>query len=349
MTEDGTIEVAGTPQRATHVLVAVGTARRTCPFPDQPWRNAMRSPTRFLAAMLVAVNAAEVAGVADVTSIGEPVVAIPDITVPPTEVPATTCNTDTTPATTELVTSCPLLSDAAKVVSDAAQELQTLLNVPAAAALVPAPTTPHSNELSQSESSSSHGHKANHGNLRSILSTDPKKAQRAFMLLTVRGKGVLLMAADKSKKGGVHYQLPGGRIDPVDYMKLNVTTDPEKLTEYDYVRVGKHAVQREIKEETGIHIKNPEDIQYLGRVSHKVAGGKKNGLVHGTELPQKLFFKVDIDFEDFVEDAVVLSTEHVGYILESDPKRISELVGKHSGGDPAAAVKWMTKYHIANE
>lgn len=89
--------------------------------------------------------------------------------------------------------------------------------------------------------------------------------QRAFVIVQIENKGVLLMESYKKDRGS-HFQLPGGRIDPEDFEYLGFKEKKIKLEEM--VEVAKIAALRELREELGINDSSfSENLVYLDDVS----------------------------------------------------------------------------------
>ncbi|EZG43732.1 NUDIX domain protein [Gregarina niphandrodes] len=176
----------------------------------------------------------------------------------------------------------------------------------------------------------------------SVLPRTKKEAQRAFVVLLVQSKGVLLMVADKKSKG-LHYQLPGGRVDEADFKQLGIKPDARTLVEEDMIKVARIAAAREIFEETGFTLE-PEKLQYISAISEKIATNRKrNGYMRGTQLPSKLYFTAEIPYEQFLRQSVVLSSEHIGYVLEPNYRKVPDMIKDHSGGDNADAFKMLLR------
>eukprot|EP01055_Gregarina_sp_Pseudo9_P003886 Gregarina_sp_Pseudo_9__3885@NODE_402_length_2918_cov_31_833623_g379_i0_p2_GENE_NODE_402_length_2918_cov_31_833623_g379_i0NODE_402_length_2918_cov_31_833623_g379_i0_p2_ORF_typecomplete_len249_score51_85NUDIX/PF00293_28/6_6e08_NODE_402_length_2918_cov_31_833623_g379_i021722813 len=165
-------------------------------------------------------------------------------------------------------------------------------------------------------------------------------AQRGFLIAHIQDQGFLLMEAYKPQKGK-HAQLPGGRIDEGDFEALGLTTDVEKITLDELVRVGQHAALRELWEETRIDLKGHyERLQYLPTVTEVVAKKKKElGYVEHTHLPRKLYYFLELNKAEFNVSNVQLSPEHIGFKIEPNIVQAAEAAKQHSGGDSAVALE----------
>ena len=85
-----------------------------------------------------------------------------------------------------------------------------------------------------------------------------KMGLRAFIVAKHERFGYLLLEANKKRKGGRHYQLPGGHVDRLE------------MTDHGEVEACRVAAARELFEETGLDLRNnlsrlvPVDLQGLG-------------------------------------------------------------------------------------
>ncbi len=85
-----------------------------------------------------------------------------------------------------------------------------------------------------------------------------KMGIRSFIICKHDRYGYLLLEANKKRKGGRHYQLPGGHVDR------------QEIADHGEVEACRVAAARELYEETGLDLRNclnrlvPVDIQGLG-------------------------------------------------------------------------------------
>eukprot|EP01054_Gregarina_sp_Poly1_P005141 Gregarina_sp_Poly_1__5140@NODE_271_length_10278_cov_119_025561_g236_i0_p6_GENE_NODE_271_length_10278_cov_119_025561_g236_i0NODE_271_length_10278_cov_119_025561_g236_i0_p6_ORF_typecomplete_len217_score31_55NUDIX/PF00293_28/2_3e07_NODE_271_length_10278_cov_119_025561_g236_i012151865 len=183
-----------------------------------------------------------------------------------------------------------------------------------------------------------------HGTEDVVRSLSMKKdkivAQRAFMITHIEDRGFLLMEAYKKEKG-LHSQLPGGRIDAGDFEALGLATDLNKVTFDELVRVGQHAALRELWEETRIDLKaHYERLQYLPTVTEAVANNKRKlGRIPHSHFPLKLYYFLELRRDEFNGSKIKLSSEHVGYRIESNIVEAARSAKQHSGGDSAVALE----------
>jgi 8-oxo-dGTP pyrophosphatase MutT (NUDIX family)/uncharacterized membrane protein YidH (DUF202 family) len=137
--------------------------------------------------------------------------------------------------------------------------------------------------------------------------------------------GLLLLQANKAKKGGLHYQLPGGHVNREELVALG----PEVAA--------KVAACRELYEETGIDVRR--ETGRLQKVD--VGGGSKRS-----------FFVMDLRDSDATGTANALlgpdghhiafrlqiSDEHTGFVFEQSLEEAARMVQRHSGGYCSAAL-----------
>lgn len=143
-------------------------------------------------------------------------------------------------------------------------------------------------------------------------------AFRAFAIFEVPGQGYLLMNAAKKRD----YQLPGGHVDDADFEAVGVKNDYAELTLVDLVKVARHALLREIREETGLKLekylppsearsKDKESkqkgkerdgdapkgsLEYLWDVTEMVREKSK----HNHHVPLRFYFHVVLDQEALI-------------------------------------------------
>ena len=134
--------------------------------------------------------------------------------------------------------------------------------------------------------------------------------------------GLLLLQANKAKKGGLHYQLPGGHVNREELVALG----PEVAA--------KVAACRELYEETGIDVRR--ETGRLQKVD--VGGGSKRS-----------FFVMDLRDSDATGTANALlgpdghhiafrlqiSDEHTGFVFEQSLEEAARMVQRFRGGLPS--------------
>mmetsp|Transcript_81388 Transcript_81388/g.143665 ORF Transcript_81388/g.143665 Transcript_81388/m.143665 type:complete len:190 (+) Transcript_81388:60-629(+) len=161
--------------------------------------------------------------------------------------------------------------------------------------------------------------------------SDERTEQRAFILARHSRHGLMLLQAEKKKKG-IHFQLPGGHVDKGEIDKLGLA-DAEVA-----------AAARELFEETGLDLRS--HLQRLRRCRFGAEVQKRLGT--------RAFFEVDLYDEDSLhhnsrEDLVApitvetgfllhLSHEHTGFAFEKDLQRAADMTSKHSGGKCSIAI-----------
>eukprot|EP00286_Rhodomonas_abbreviata_P019855 CAMPEP_0181311890 /NCGR_PEP_ID=MMETSP1101-20121128/13394_1 /TAXON_ID=46948 /ORGANISM="Rhodomonas abbreviata, Strain Caron Lab Isolate" /LENGTH=236 /DNA_ID=CAMNT_0023418683 /DNA_START=348 /DNA_END=1055 /DNA_ORIENTATION=- len=184
----------------------------------------------------------------------------------------------------------------------------------------------------------------------SSLTSLPRKAAkeahsgfRAFILVNHSVHGLLLLEAHKKRKGGRHFQLPGGHVDAHE---LSYGPDSARI-----------AAARELWEETGMDFRDrlyrltPIDMESLG--------------VRGKALHEsgRRYFSLEISQTDSVDDIppqatgsspgpllrlatplsmenfrLCLSPEHTGFRFHKSMRKAAEDLSKHSGGSSSEAV-----------
>ena len=162
---------------------------------------------------------------------------------------------------------------------------------------------------------------------------DTRTDLRAFVVARHPTHGTLLLQANKAKKGGLHYQLPGGHVDQDELDALG----PDKAA--------KAAAARELFEETGIDVRTR-----LGRLQKvpRVCG------------PKRTFYVMDLRDTDAVgrtpplprpmdgqvvgsQFTLKLSHEHTGFTFEPELEQAADLVIKHSGGHCSTALRGLAE------
>ncbi len=103
-----------------------------------------------------------------------------------------------------------------------------------------------------------------------------KMGIRAFIIAKHDRHGYLLLEANKKRKGGRHYQLPGGHVDR------------QELADYGEVEACRVAAARELYEETGLDLRSC--LHRLTPVDLNAAGEEGNRYL----CMQYLFFKLNI-------------------------------------------------------
>ena len=155
---------------------------------------------------------------------------------------------------------------------------------------------------------------------------DTRTSLRGFVVARHPRHGVLLLQADKAKKGGLHYQLPGGHVDRAE------------LETFGAARAAKVAAARELFEETGIDVR--ARLSRLKRLDAKVFDGGKRS-----------FFLMDLSDADgvwgtalaltpppVIAFTLTISHEHTGFVFEPSLEKAAGMVQKHSGGYCSAAL-----------
>ena len=154
---------------------------------------------------------------------------------------------------------------------------------------------------------------------------------RGFIAVRHRQHGILLLQASKKKKG-LHYQLPGGRVDESELR----THGPE-----EGCRI---AAARELFEETGIDVRS--QLDRLRPLELSASPLERLEKFHG-----RMYFELEISEADssFAEGSLPpltsedfrlrLSSEHVAWIFEKDIEKAALSVEHHSGGYNSAALR----------
>lgn len=158
---------------------------------------------------------------------------------------------------------------------------------------------------------------------------DERTEHRAFALARHNKHGMLLLRAEKKKKG-VHFQLSGGHVDSPEIARLGL--EAAMLV----------AVSREIFEETGIDVR-----QNLSRL-HRLKFPPQVELAIGT----RAFFSLELTDADSLGSngnatplsgepgfTLRLSDEHTGFRFERSLDEAAKAVELHSGGKCSVAVR----------
>mmetsp|Transcript_22983 Transcript_22983/g.51738 ORF Transcript_22983/g.51738 Transcript_22983/m.51738 type:complete len:220 (-) Transcript_22983:133-792(-) len=165
---------------------------------------------------------------------------------------------------------------------------------------------------------------------------------RAFVIVKHAGHGYLLLEANKKRKGGRHFQLPGGHVDA------------HEISQYGIDEGSRIAAARELYEETGMDFR--DRLYRLAPIEfHSGAYGPQGIKLHETG---RRFFRLDISDVDSVQDLppghslnlrlatplsmedfrLCLSREHTGFRFQKSPAKAAELVTLHSGGKSSLAI-----------
>lgn len=164
---------------------------------------------------------------------------------------------------------------------------------------------------------------------------------RAFLIVRHCDHGYLLLEACKKRKGGRHFQLPGGHVDA------------HELEQYGDAEGSRIAAARELHEETGIDFR---DRLYRLNAVDLLSMGPEACKLHQAG---RRYVKVDISNADSVDDLsleaaagsvrlatpltmqdfrLCLSREHTGFRFEKSAHKAAELVEQHSGGTSSLAL-----------
>lgn len=173
---------------------------------------------------------------------------------------------------------------------------------------------------------------------------------RAFVLVKHAEHGLLILEACKKRKGGRHFQLPGGHVD---------THELEHYGESEGCRI---AAARELYEETGMDFR--DRLYRLSPVELLEMGPSAQPEASKLHDAGRRYFKLDISNADSVDDLgdsgdldrsatgtvrlatplsmedfrLRLSAEHTGFRFEKVPQKASQFVAMHSGGTSSLAI-----------
>jgi len=167
---------------------------------------------------------------------------------------------------------------------------------------------------------------------------------RAFVIVKHNEYGLLILEACKKRKGGRHFQLPGGHVDM------------HELHTYGEEEGSRIAAARELYEETGMDFRDR-----LYRLSAAELGGLGPEAVKLHQSGRR-YFKLDISKGDSVQELssseasramrlatplsmetfrLCLSIEHTGFRFEKTVSKAAEQVSLHSGGTSSLALLLM--------
>ena len=149
-----------------------------------------------------------------------------------------------------------------------------------------------------------------------------RTSQRSFIFAIHPTHGLLLLRAYKKKKG-THHQLPGGRVDA------------EELELDDAHR---RAAARELREETGIDV-SPARLKDATDREGKIVR-RKNREYFFLELRDADGAGPDRDHVNAGNPfTLALSGEHTGFTFERDLAKAENMIGLHSDGENAVALR----------
>mmetsp|Transcript_34205 Transcript_34205/g.50285 ORF Transcript_34205/g.50285 Transcript_34205/m.50285 type:complete len:211 (+) Transcript_34205:128-760(+) len=179
---------------------------------------------------------------------------------------------------------------------------------------------------------------------------------RAFIFVTHQQHGLLLLHCTRKKKKGPHFQLPGGHIDEFEF----VACEKYGKNEQQLLFALRMAAARELYEETGIDVR--EDLERLQPAPLRSTKQENGGsTLLKCEHRKRVFFTLSVDDGDFFIRThgknsnglaspicnsayhlkLKLSHEHQGFTFETDLRKSSEMVMKHSGGSCTEAALMM--------
>eukprot|EP00123_Amoebidium_parasiticum_P014557 comp22554_c0_seq1/m.34319 comp22554_c0_seq1/g.34319 ORF comp22554_c0_seq1/g.34319 comp22554_c0_seq1/m.34319 type:complete len:186 (-) comp22554_c0_seq1:131-688(-) len=161
---------------------------------------------------------------------------------------------------------------------------------------------------------------------------------RSFVIAHHPAHGYLLLQASKWKKGGVHYQLPGGWVDDKELQAMGVE------------QAARVACARELKEETGLDVTGQ-----LHRLEAGTVPGGKNS------LNGRYYYRLQLGDGDSVKPYegqrrspvraltgqdfhLRLSMEHTGFVFEPDTNKAASMIVQHSGGKNSQALRAVEGY-----
>mmetsp|Transcript_28134 Transcript_28134/g.66581 ORF Transcript_28134/g.66581 Transcript_28134/m.66581 type:complete len:246 (-) Transcript_28134:334-1071(-) len=192
-------------------------------------------------------------------------------------------------------------------------------------------------EQSRSENSS----------LTSVPRGKGRSGMRAFVFANHATYGLLLLEANKKRKGGRHFQLPGGHVDAYE------------LNQYGDLEGSRVAAARELWEETGMDFRDrlyrlsPIDLSSLGPRGRELhESGRRyfsleiSNLDSVDDIPpqasdnslggaRRLRLATPLSMENF---RLCLSTEHTGFRFQRSARLAAHDLQKHSGGTSSEAV-----------
>eukprot|EP01012_Entosiphon_sulcatum_P029976 TRINITY_DN3675_c0_g1_i4.p2 TRINITY_DN3675_c0_g1~~TRINITY_DN3675_c0_g1_i4.p2 ORF type:complete len:168 (+),score=28.94 TRINITY_DN3675_c0_g1_i4:24-506(+) len=155
----------------------------------------------------------------------------------------------------------------------------------------------------------------------------PDPDVRAFVFAHHPQHGFLLLQADKKRKGGLHFQVPGGHVDDVE------------VKTHGLERACTVAAARELFEETGIDIRNALDRLIPAR--------DRNG--RHLIVKDRYFYALQLSDADSIQNGLPplsgepfplrLSHEHTGFTFMKDQLKAADAVESHSGGKVTKALK----------
>lgn len=164
---------------------------------------------------------------------------------------------------------------------------------------------------------------------------------RAFVVVKHNEYGLLILEACKKRKGGRHFQLPGGHVDA------------HEVQNYGEVEGCRIAAARELYEETGMDFR---DRLYRLSAAELEGLGPEAGKLH---LSGRRYWKLDISNADSVHELssqepsaamrlatplsmehfrLCLSKEHTGFRFEKTVSKAAVQVQLHSGGTSSLAL-----------
>mmetsp|Transcript_7459 Transcript_7459/g.14989 ORF Transcript_7459/g.14989 Transcript_7459/m.14989 type:complete len:263 (+) Transcript_7459:173-961(+) len=185
----------------------------------------------------------------------------------------------------------------------------------------------------------------------SSLASVPRKGRsgmRAFIFVSHATYGLLLLEAHKKRKGGRHFQLPGGHVDAYE------------LNQYGDAEGSRVAAARELWEETGMDFRDrlyrlsPVDLNSMGPRGRELQDSGRRyftldisnldsvddipaqavGGVDGATI-RRLRLATPLSMENF---RLCLSTEHTGFKFQRSTRLAARDLAKHSGGTSSEAV-----------
>ena len=144
------------------------------------------------------------------------------------------------------------------------------------------------------------------------------KDYRGFAFCIHPKYGMLLLHCTRKKKKGPHYQVPGGHVDDNEFQKYASTSRSWKQQRYYAARAG---CLRELYEETGINIQDPERLLPLAlnesTSTYDKDDKKKNKELLINEYKHRLFFVVTVTDQDFYQEVRTCAIEDQRSIHQS--------------------------------